>query len=273
MADNVLMNGLTAEEKKNLFGDAYLHMLWSCPSDPRFCYWAYVPAAYQNEKDPHYQLMVIVHGTGCATENYINYAMKWADKNHVAILAPMFPSGLVGHDNFNSYKLVSDAGIRYDQILLSEVEDMKVRYPGVKTDKFFLFGHSGGGQFSERFTLVHPERVKAVNIGAPGRPTFINYDEDYFWGIRDFKKQFDKEFDIAAFREVPVIIVIGEKDTKFIGESPYGISRMERMHSLQKNFLDNGVKSVELEVIPGIAHEDGDKERIETATRFFTRFL
>ena len=264
---------MTEEIRKNMYGNAWLHMLWPCPGDARFCYWAYVPETYAEETDPHYQLLVLIHGTGCATEYNVSAARKWADANHVAILAPLFPGGMAGKDDLNSYKLVSAGGIRYDEILLSEIEDMKNRYPGVETEPFFLFGHSAGGQFVERFTMAHPDKVKAVAIGAPGNPTYIDFAEDYFWGVRDFKKYFEREFDLAVFREVPMLFVIGEKDTKFIGNSPYGSNRMERIHCLQKNFLENGVKSVELEVIPDIAHIDGAKKRIMAATRFFTRFL
>ena len=110
---------LTQEMKKNLFGNAYLNMLWHCPSDPRFHYWVHLPDCYYDEPDPHYQLLVIIHGTGCGIEEYIRSARTLADKQHVAILAPVFPGGLIDHDDFNSYKLLSCDGIRYDQILLS----------------------------------------------------------------------------------------------------------------------------------------------------------
>ncbi len=68
-----LSAGLTDETRKNLFGDADLNMLWSCVGDPRFCYWVHVPTSY-NEDSETYGLMVIVHGTGCATENYVREA-------------------------------------------------------------------------------------------------------------------------------------------------------------------------------------------------------
>ena len=67
-----------------------------------------------------------------------------------------------------------------------------------------MFGHSGGGQFTNRFLFAHPERLKAVSIGAPGRPTFLNFEEDYFWGVRDFEKYFDKKLDLEAVRKIPV---------------------------------------------------------------------
>lgn len=267
-----LDQNLTLEVQKNLYGNAYLNMLWHCPADPRFHYWAHLRDEYFEEKDPSYRLMVIIHGTGCATESFIAEAKAIADANSMAILAPVFPGGLLDRDDFNSYKLLSDHGVRYDQVLLAMVEDMMTRYPGVRGETFFLFGHSGGGQFTNRFLLAHPERLQAVSIGAPGRPTYLNFQEDYFWGVRDFRDYFDKDVDLEAIRKVPVQITVGEYDTKFIGDSPYGSCRVERMRSLQKNFRDNGIDA-SLEILPGLEHGDGFGTRVQAAQRFFLKHL
>lgn len=270
--ENPLATSLTKEQYKNLFGNAFLNMLWSCPTDQRFCYWAHLPDSYYDEEDPHYKLLVIIHGTGCATEDYVKYAKELADRDHVAVLAPLFPSSLIQRDDFNSYKLLRCDGVAYDQVLLDMIEDMGKRYSGIDTEKFFIFGHSGGGQFSNRFLFAHPERLLACSIGAPGRPTFLNPDEDYFWGIRDFKDYFGHDVDLEAVRNVPVLITVGEEDNKFIGESPYGDNRIARMKSLLKNLTDNGL-TAKLEIIPGFAHEGGEKERVQAAQKFFKNYL
>lgn len=270
--ENPLASNLTLEQQKNLFGNAYLNMLWHCPTDQRFPYWVHLPDCYYDEKDPHYKLLVIIHGTGCAVEDYVRHAKELADRDHVAVLAPLFPGGLIQRDDFNSYKLLSCDGVRYDQILLDMIDDMAKRYPGVETDKFFLFGHSGGGQFVNRFLFAHPEKLRACAIGAPGRPTFLNPDEDYFWGTRDFKNYFGHDVDLAVVQKVPVLVIVGENDTKFIGDSPYGDNRVARMKSLQKNLQDHGVHT-ELTILPGFAHEGGEKERVQAAQHFFEAYL
>ena len=267
---SVLNANLTLEMKNNLFGNAYLNMLWHCPSDPRFHYWVHLPDSYSEDEKEPYRLMVIIHGTGCRADGYLDAVSEFADANHMAVLAPVFPGGLLIYDDFNSYKLLSCDGVRYDQIVLSMVDDMAKRYPGVAGDKFYLFGHSGGGQFTNRFLFAHPERLLAAAIGAPGRPTFINFEEDYFWGVRDFRKYFDKDLDLDAVKQVPVQMIVGELDTKFIGDSPYGTSRVERLKSLKKNFEDHGI-SVELEILPGVEHVDGDADRIQACTAFFKK--
>ena len=124
--ENPLASNLTLEQQKNLFGNAYLNMLWHCPTDQRFPYWVHLPDCYYDEKDPHYKLLVIIHGTGCAVEDYVRHAKELADRDHVAVLAPLFPGGLIQRDDFNSYKLLSCDGVRYDQILLDMIDDRQV---------------------------------------------------------------------------------------------------------------------------------------------------
>ena len=87
---NPLATNLTLEQQKNLFGNAYLNMLWHCPTDPRFHYWVHLPDYYYDEEEHEYSLLVIIHGTGCAIEEYIKQAKELADKYHMAVLAPMF---------------------------------------------------------------------------------------------------------------------------------------------------------------------------------------
>ena len=101
---NPLATNLTLEQQKNLFGNAYLNMLWHCPTDLRFHYWVHLPDYYYDEEEHEYSLLVIIHGTGCAIEEYIKQAKELADKYHMAVLAPMFPGGLIQRDDFNSMR-------------------------------------------------------------------------------------------------------------------------------------------------------------------------
>ena len=94
-------------------------------------------------------------------------AAEFADANHMAVLAPVFPGGLIIDDDFNSYKLLNCDGVRYDLALLSMVDEMAKRYPGVETEKFFLFGHSGGGQFTNRFLSAWRPRPSERPDGPP----------------------------------------------------------------------------------------------------------
>ena len=90
--------------------------------------------------------------------------------------------------------------------------------------------------------------------------------------MKDFTRYFDKGLDLEQVKKVPVQITVGELDTKFIGDSPYGTNRVERMRSLKKNLEENGLQ-VSLEILPGLEHGDGEKERVQTAQKFFEQYL
>lgn len=45
---------------------------------------------------------------------------------------------------------------------------------------------------------LHPDRLAAVSISAPGRPTFLDWEKDYYWGVKDWKELFGTEIDLEA---------------------------------------------------------------------------
>ena len=66
---NPLAANLTLEQQKNLFGNAYLNMLWHCPTDQRFHYWVHLPDCYYDEAEHNYSLMVIIMAPGALRRN------------------------------------------------------------------------------------------------------------------------------------------------------------------------------------------------------------
>ena len=273
MKDEILLNqGLTPEQRAVLFEGAELDMLWHCRADPRFPYYAYVPqSAYDADRKP-FRTAVLVHGTGGAVQHYMEAFRPFAEENGVVLLAPLFPGGLIDREDFSSYKLLSCQGVRYDLVLLAMLDELHLRYERVDTERVFMFGHSGGGQFTHRFMYAHPERLCAASIGAPGRITYLDDTHDYFWGTRDFERYFDKRPDIEKIRRVPAQLMIGEHDTRDIGASPFGSTRMERLLNLKTNYEGHGI-DVRMDILPGVEHSDGSQNRSRAAMKFFKDVL
>jgi len=268
---DILDKNLSPIERENLYENSERVMLWHCQSDPRFSYYVYIPESIYEKDPPVYKIVCIVHGTARTIEGYRRAYREFADKNKLIVITPLFPGGLFDNKDFNSYKLLICNGLRYDLILLSMIDELSRRYR-IDKEKFLMCGFSGGGQFVQRFFYVHPERLMGISIGAPGRITYINDKVDFFWGTRDFEKIFDKKIDIEAMRKVPTQLLIGECDSKFIGESPYGTNRIERILNLKKNFEENGI-SVQLDFMEGIAHSGHDDIKASHQTKFFQRIL
>jgi len=82
--------------------------------------------------------------------------------------------------------------------------------------------------FTNRFTFLHPDRVKAAAIGSPGgwpiAPVEKYNDRTlrYPIGVADLKSVAGKKLDLKTLRKVPMFVFLGDKDTN--DSVPFGDS-------------------------------------------------
>jgi len=231
--------------------------------DQRLSFTMYVPRTL-DLTDPA-PLIVLQHGTARTALRYRDSMRPFADEHGAIILAPTFPAGLVDPYDLHNYKFIEYEGIRFDLALLSMIDEVAERY-NIQKNKIYLHGYSGGGQFVHRFLYLHPERLAAVSIGAPGRITELDDTKKWWLGTQGMKEKFGIEPDIDAIRQVPVHMVVGGEDTSTNeinnpGESNWmdgaeltGNTRIERLQTLQRNYEGHGI-STKLDIVPGVAHD------------------
>lgn len=273
MANKELSSMLMTKDVKNSFLKFALDNLWACRKDPRFSYYVYIPEdILEEDSELHYQVLVVIHGTTRVIEDARYDYREFADKNHFAIVAPLFPAGVIVPDEMNGYKALREGEVCYDELLLTMLDELHEKFPNIDVDKFYMAGHSGGGQYVQRFMYLHPERLNAVSISAPGRPTYLNKEEDFFWGIRNFEEIFGKAVDTEALKNIRVQVMVGELDVKFLSESPYGTNRMERNKALYENYLENGIDT-SFAIVQGVGHFDGDQARSRQNIIYFQSIL
>ena len=176
--------------------------------DPRFSYCMYVPPHIDQAKHPM-ELVVIMHGTGRAFVEYRDAFAEFARWNDCIVLCPLFPVSPLGDGNRDGFKQLIEGDIRYDHILQGMVAEVGEKF-GRDFSRFALFGYSGGGQFVNRYTLLHPETLWAASIGAPGSVTLLDPSQDWWVGVRGAEARFGKAVDIEALRQVGVHMVGGE---------------------------------------------------------------
>lgn len=240
-------------------------VIFSCKADPRFQYCLYVPP--QVGQGAKVDLLVAVHGTGRTSfldfrDGFAEFG-KW---NDVAILCPIFPVGVLGDGARSGYKYLAEGDIRYDLLLLQMVEEVAEKY-GQDWSRFAIFGFSGGGHFSHRFAILHPEKLWAASIGASGSVTLLDADRDWWVGIRNLREKFGIDFDAAALARVPVQMVVGDADLEtweithkpggtywMEGANDAGRTRPERLRTLADSFEKAGVK-VRFDLVPGVSHD------------------
>jgi pimeloyl-ACP methyl ester carboxylesterase len=253
------------DERTLSFYDRGPTPLWACRQDPRFSWCAYVPASYEAQRSSNYRLLVAVHGTLRVVALYRDVFADFAERHRLIVLAPLFPGGITSPADLSSYKLLRAGTLHYDSILLSMVEEVGEKY-GIDIRRFLLFGFSGGGHFAHRFFYLHPDRLAAVSIGAPGVVTLLDRERDFWVGVRNFEALFGRRLDIEAMRATPVQMVIGAEDKEtweitirpgnawyMEGADLAGGDRLARLRALKASFEAAGI-AVRHDVVPDAAH-------------------
>lgn len=146
-------------------------------------------------------------------------------------LVPAFPrpashSSVYTHALDRNTLLTTLPGLeRLDLQLLAMVDHARdtLAARGLVVDrKFWLLGFSASGSFVGRFAALHPDRVRAVSIGAGGFGPIVPVEEwsgrtlDYPVGIADLQQLIGNPFDKVDFAKVPSQIYVGDQDVNIV---------------------------------------------------------
>jgi len=171
---------------------------------------------------------------------------------------------------------------RVDLQLIAMIDHARARFAGEGVElpeKVWMNGFSASGMFVNRFTLIHPDRVLAAAIGAPGGwPTapvasWSGEDLRFPVGIADLADLTGTPFDLEAFRQVPQYIWVGDQDTNdavdFIdGFDPvdqqliydlFGdVEYVAERWPVAEEVFDSAGAAAQFRVYPGVGHEYTD---------------
>ena len=235
-------------------------------NDQRFGYCLYVPTDYSDDVDEPYPVVVLVHGTDRTAQGYRDHLADFAEAQRAIVLAPLFPAGVAEPGDLDGYKFIEFRGIRYDRVLLAILDEIADLYR-VAVDRVLMHGFSGGAHFAHRFLYLHPERLLAVSIGAPGVVTLLDETRPWWTGVADVEARFGRPLDLDAIRRVAVQTVIGENDTEtweitvmpdsplwMDGANDAGTTRLDRIRALGQSFERAGIE-VRHDVVSATGHD------------------
>lgn len=173
---------------------------------PELPYLLYVPR--RRPLSP--RLFVAVHGISRNADEHAARFSALAERFGVVLVAPVFSREL-----FPDYQRLGRRGRggRADQALERVVAEVGAS-TGARTDRLYLFGYSGGGQFVHRFAMAHPRRVARVAVAAAGWYTFPDPEIRYPRGLRGSKSLPGVRFDAEAFLRIPMTVLVGERDSE-----------------------------------------------------------
>jgi hypothetical protein len=218
----------------------------------------------------------------------------------VPLLVPVFPRPM---SDWKIYTHALDRDVmlqkgtsleRIDLQLIAMFEDArgKLHEMGYSTqDQFQMTGFSASATFANRFTAIHPGKVKAVAAGGINGLLFLPLEEingvklNYPVGTSDFKDLFGKNFNVEEFNETPQFLFMGAMDDNDAvpyadafdqpeREVIYQILGREmqplRWENCQRIYKTEGVNA-QFRTYEDIGHEQPDKIKMDIL-EFFREF-
>lgn len=230
-----------------------------------------------------------------ASYNTLKLWRKFADEHKLILIAPVF-------DNENYAATVNGAGnggyrglygrkVGADVFLHEIIDEYKAAKKGYD-GRFYLYGHSAGAQFANRYLVRHPHRVIATSFSAPA--WFSLPSNKHKWPLGMAKRQYTvywpgdavgQEIDIRPqastwldATQIPVEVVVGELDLEKMRhvEGIGGDTHVDRakfwVDSMNEFAQEHGrTGNVRLNVVSGVGHNYGKLARV--SQMFFAQQL
>lgn len=101
-------------------------------------------------------------------------------------------------------------------------------------EKIFMNGFSASATFTNRFSLLHPGKIKALAIGGFNGELMFPQKEingtklNYPIGINDFEKLFNHSIELETYQSIPQLIYMGKLDDNDAVQYDDAYSKKER---------------------------------------------
>ena len=214
-------------------------------------------------------VLVVMHGRNRNGRDYRDWFVDDANRFGFLVVAPEFAEAQYSHDDYNYGAMIASGGsITPRESWLWPVVDHVFRdasaRQGATRGRYFLFGHSAGGQVVHRLaTFAWSPLIERAIAANPGSYTLPVTDEDFPFGLRNAPP-----VDLRTFFSRPLLIQLGDADNdpnhnqlpREPGAMRQGPHRFARGH----HYLEVARREAQrlgvplawkLETVPGVAHE------------------
>ena len=245
-------------------------------------FYTYVPKTFPDNPD----ILVVVHGTPLKDEtaewNAEYYAENWkdfAEEQGIILITPTFNqddfSSRYGDHAMTGYRGLFGRDIDADEWVLRLVEAYQQAFDA-EDKPFYLYGHSAGGQFTGRFLVTHPEKIKKAVITAAA--TYPQPTTEVAWPFGMGELHADIEWDEEtvnqvdvvpdkskwlAATQVPLTVIVGLNDMAVIPKEYLTGQKGQIRYVIARNWTtdmaafaeENDLESqFAIEIIPGLGH-------------------
>ncbi len=174
--------------------------------------YCYKPANYAGSR-----LIVVMHGVNRNADEYRDHACEMADRFEAMVVAPKFDTMRFPSIKYNrggilteDKQAVPEKDWTY-QYIPALVDSIRKRESNAKL-KFWIIGHSAGGQFVARmsaFLDIGAERMVASN---PGSHLFPTRELPFGYGFGELPESLSDDQRIRSYLAAPLTIYLGTED-------------------------------------------------------------
>jgi hypothetical protein len=208
----------------------------------------HVPLKYE-ENPQETRIFFLIHGAGRQYEdNFDVWMMKnVSEKYNVVLVSPHFDT-----ETFSRYQRLNVGYGERADLRLIELSNNFNEWLNLTRNTFYIFGFSGGGQFTHRFVMAHPEYIERAVAAGSGVYTFPNSSIAYPHGLNLTEYEpIDLDFDLEVAYRANMSILIGLNDTERSEDlsqseasDAQGLNRLERarnfINATMEHASDNG---------------------------------
>jgi pimeloyl-ACP methyl ester carboxylesterase len=277
-------------------------------------YYLYTPPELREDRNRHatHVLLVLPNNTGKTDDDFAvhdcsarrlaeepSYA-NLAAQLKVAMLVPVFPRPasdwrIYTHALNRDSLLTENKELRrFDLQLIAMIDDARghLQADGLIFGKTVLmFGFSASGMFTNRFTFIHPDRIRAAAFGSPGGwamaplASWEGKPLRYPIGTADFEAVTGKKLDMERLRKTPMFLFMGTADTNdsVIYRDSYDQGDQDLIFSLfgktlmarwpvTESMYHANLSAATLKLYPGICHKVTE-EMLADVRAFFLQHL
>lgn len=252
-----------------------------------FDYFLFIPKGFDLTKETFLLVESTNSGLSDSMAHHIEGAKHAASQSSVGnfvsrklkipLLVPVFPRS---ETNWKMYTHAFDSETfnekaseleRLDLQLLAMVEDAKLYFNenGIKIhNRFFMAGFSASGTFANRFSMLHPEKIKAVCAGGLNSILILPLEEsegetlNFPIGIADVENVTGNKINMASFRKLPQFWFMGAEDNNDAAKFDDGYNPDER--KLIFKLLGENMMPERWENVQGIYKTTNIHARFET---------
>lgn len=172
----------------------------------------YKPASYRDGP-----LLLVFHGINRNAEDYRDFAIKLADEQGFVIAAPLFDKKRFPSDAYVRGNVMTKTGEVHPRskwtfpIVLTLISELRAREQKPAWD-YCCLGHSGGGQFLERFAAFQPSEAKRIVASNPGSHLFPRRDWSGGYGFGGLPNELSNDEALKRYLAAPLTLYLGTAD-------------------------------------------------------------